>query len=73
VDKDFRKELKKLGNHLQNLSKQAGFTQERMAELIGIDSNYLSKIECGMRSPTLKTLMKFAKALKIPKKSLLDY
>lgn len=73
MDKLFKKELKGLGQHLRGLRKQAGFTQEKMAELLEIDTNYLSKIECGMRSPALKTLFRFSTVLKIQKSDLLDY
>lgn len=73
VDKEFSEELRLLGTHLQNLRREKGFTQEKMAELLAIDSNYLSKIECGMRSPALKTLLKFPKVLGIPRSRIFDF
>ena len=39
------------------------FTQEKLAELIGIDNKHLSRIEIGKHMPTYSVLKRLAKAL----------
>jgi transcriptional regulator with XRE-family HTH domain len=39
-------------------------TQERLAELTGLDPTYISGIERGKRNPALKNIVKIAQALK---------
>jgi transcriptional regulator with XRE-family HTH domain len=39
-------------------------TQERLAELTGLDPTYISGIERGKRNPALKNIVKIARALK---------
>jgi transcriptional regulator with XRE-family HTH domain len=39
-------------------------TQEKLAELTGLDPTYISGIERGRRNPSLKNILKIARALK---------
>ncbi len=41
-------------------------TQDKLSELTGISSDYLSEIERGKRVPSLKRLIMIADALQIP-------
>lgn len=41
-------------------------SQERLAEVAGLDRAYVSGLERGARNPTLETLERLAKALKVP-------
>lgn len=52
-----------LGKKIQLLRKQQKLTQERLAELVGIDSKSISKIENGNNYPAPETLTSIAKAL----------
>ena len=54
----FRKNLKSYRNKLR-------FTQEKLSELSGISSDYLSEIERGKRTPSFKRMDLIAKALNI--------
>ncbi len=45
---------------------KAGLTQEVLSGLAGLDRTHYSKLERGLRSPTLDTLFKLAHALEIP-------
>ena len=54
----FRKNLKFYRNKL-------GFTQDKLSELSGISSDYLSEIERGKRVPSFKRMDLIAKALDI--------
>ena len=56
---------KVLGKKIQGLRKSAGFTQEQVAEKIGISRAYMGYIEQGRNSPSLEILEKVAKALRV--------
>ena len=59
-------ELKKqLGQKIQELRKKKKLTQEKFAEMVGIDPKNVSKIENGNNYPTAETLTSIAKALNI--------
>ncbi len=61
---------KLLGQKVRQLRKQNGYSQERFAELVGIDPNSVSRIECGVYYPSLDTLEKIAKVLKVEMRDL---
>ncbi|MCT4672252.1 MAG: helix-turn-helix transcriptional regulator [Prolixibacteraceae bacterium] len=61
------------GIHLQQLRKENGMTQERLAELADLDVTYISLLERGKRQPTLHTLEKVAKAFEIKTWQLVEY
>ena len=46
-------------------------TQDKLSELTGISSDYLSEIERGKRVPSLKRLIMIADAMNIPAYKLL--
>lgn len=56
---------KLLGKRIQELRKSRKLTQEKLAEIIGIDVVSLSKIETGRNYPTSENLEKIAKVLDI--------
>lgn len=64
------KSKKLLGKRIRQLRKKDGLSQERFAELIGIDPNSVSRIECGVHYPSLDTLEKIAEILKVEMRDL---
>ena len=67
-------ELKeKLGRRIQQIRKSKNLTQEKLAEMIGIDTPNLSNIERGKRFVSSETLEKIIKSLDIPEKDLFDF
>lgn len=59
-------ELKKLlGKKIQTIRKSRMLTQEKLAELIDIETPSLSYIETGKYSPSVETLQKLADALNV--------
>lgn len=64
------KSKKLLGKRIRQLRKNDGLSQERFAELIGIDPNSVSRIECGVHYPSLDTLEKIATILKMEMRDL---
>lgn len=55
-----------IGEILRDLREKSGFTQEVLSGLAGLDRTHYSKLERGLRSPTIDTLFKLAHALDIP-------
>lgn len=54
-----------LGKKIQKLRKTQGYTQEKLAEMLGISRAHMGHIEQGIKTPSLKLLEKIAKALKV--------
>ena len=51
---------KLLGKRIQELRKRADLTQEKLAELINLETNSLSAIESGRHYPSLSTIEKIS-------------
>ena len=64
------KSKKLLGSRIRHLRKKNGFSQEQFAEQIGIDPNSISRIECGVRYPSLDTLEKISTVLAVELREL---
>jgi transcriptional regulator with XRE-family HTH domain len=56
---------KEIGIRILNERKRHGMSQERLASLSNVDRTHMGFIEQGRRRPTLSTLYKVTKALKI--------
>ncbi len=52
----------RFGKRLKELRKRAGYTQEKLAEKVGIEPPNISKIENGIHFPQSDKLLKFANA-----------
>ena len=64
---------KLLGKRIKELRKNAGYTQEKLAELINIETSSLSGIESGRHFPSLPTVEKIANKLNLEMKALFDF
>lgn len=64
---------KLLGKNIKNLRKMRNLTQLQLAEAIDIDFKYLSRIETGIASPSLKTLEKLSHVLNVDVTQLFDF
>jgi transcriptional regulator with XRE-family HTH domain len=62
-----------LGVRIKELRKRAGLSQDQLAEKVGIESKYLSRIEVGKRQPSLETLENIADGLQVQMKELFDF
>lgn len=62
-----------LGKRIKELRKSEKLTQEKLAELIGLETTSLSGIESGRHFPSMITLEKIASILKIELKALFDF
>ncbi|AYN97419.1 XRE family transcriptional regulator [Pseudomonas sp. LTJR-52] len=56
---------KVFGRRLRDIRLAAGMSQEELASRAELDRTYVSGCERGKRNPSLKTIAKLAKALKI--------
>jgi transcriptional regulator with XRE-family HTH domain len=63
----------KLGKKVRELRTGANLSQERLGEITGLDRTYISGIERGVRNPSLKSLHKLSKALKISISDLTNF
>ncbi len=57
--------LASVGKRIQSLREKRDLTQEQLEEKSGINTKYISAIECGQKNVTIKTLEKIAKGLNI--------
>lgn len=59
-------ELEKIfGDILRRRRSEIGISQEELAFLAGVDRTFVSRIERGIRQPSLRTLIGLGQALKI--------
>lgn len=63
---------RELGEKLREVRLSQRLSQEALAEIAGINPNYISEIECGKKNPTAVVVQKLAKSLKIPVCRLLN-
>ena len=54
-----------LGNNIRTLRKQAGWTQEKLAEKAKISVPFMTQIELARKSASLEVIEKIAKALDV--------
>ena len=58
-------------NNIKKYRNNKGFTQDKLSELAGVSTDYISEIERGKKVPSIKRLDKIAMALGIPAYKLL--
>ena len=61
--------MQEVGYRIHTLRKEAGYTQEQLAELLGMERSFLSRIETGKKSCSIDTLACLADLLSVS----LDY
>ena len=57
--------LNRISANLSKIRKEQRYTQREVAELADLNPNYYAKVERGNSMPSLKTIHKLAKALKV--------
>ncbi len=62
---------KRLAMRIKRLRAQRGATQEELAKKTGLTRVHIARLEAGQHDPTLSTLQKLAKALKVKLPDLL--
>ncbi len=56
---------RKRGMRLKQIREKRGWTQERLAEKVGVSRVTIARIEIGNRRPSLELLERLAKVLKV--------
>ena len=62
----------KLARKVKKFRKERNLTQLQLAEKAGVAQSFLSNIENGLQSPSLKSLEKISNALNVSLNNLLD-
>lgn len=70
---EYNELCQKFGNKLKYYRLMRGYTQEKLAEKLGIDAHYISDIECGSRNITFKTLHRLISALDVELNKLFTF
>lgn len=62
---------KKLGRNIKRIREEKGMTQGDIHRATGMDRGYISRVESGLKNPTISNLEKIAEALKVSPDELL--
>ena len=65
--------LKILGKNIQQVRKNKGLSQNKLAELVDISREHLAKIETAKRCISMGLLFKIADLLGVSERDLLDF
>ncbi len=65
--------LKSFGAHLKELRNRKNVSLRVLEQLCNVEHSQIHKIEKGISSPTLITMVALAEGLKIPLKELIDF
>lgn len=63
--------LKAIGTRIKEARESKRFTQEQLAEIVGLSTTHISVIERGVKAPKLETFIEIANALDVTADSLL--
>ncbi len=61
------------GKKIREYRKKFGYTQARLAELVGVDDKHISCIESGKNFPSPDLISRFADALNVEPKDLFEF
>ncbi len=67
----FSMDSRNIGKTIRAFREAKGLSQEVLSGLAGMDRSHLSKIELGLRSPTVHVLYKIADAIGVPGSAIL--
>lgn len=71
MDADGFKRL--FGRRLRDLRKAKAHTQEQLAEAVGCSTEYVSRVERGLVSPSFEMIVRLADALGVRPQALFDF
>jgi len=61
------------GRRVRELRQVQGWSQEHLADVVGLDRSYVGGVERGERNVSLENIAKFAKALGVTLSGLMDF
>lgn len=56
---------RRMGRNIERLRRRQRLSQDDLADRLDVEQSYISKIELGKRSPSLKTMCRIAEALNV--------
>lgn len=59
------------GRSLQEFRKKNNLTQEQVSQITGLETKYISQIECGIAKGTISTMLKFCDAYSVTPNDIL--
>lgn len=65
MENKFIVDNQKIGNLIELKRKRSKLTQKRLGEMVGLSRNYIADIEAGRYTPSLNSMCRIAKILKI--------
>ncbi len=65
--------LKKLGKNVKIARIKKDWTQEKFAEILDVNTNYIACIECGRQNMSLGKILELAQALEVDIEVLLKF
>jgi transcriptional regulator with XRE-family HTH domain len=66
------KEAEMFGERVRELREKRGMTQEKLAQAADLTTSFVSTVERGQKAPSLNTILKLARALKVEAGELLS-
>ena len=71
---DIKSELvaKAFGKVMRQHRREQGLSQEKLAEMSGLDRTYVSKLERGIHQPSLTALLKLAAAMRVSASEIVE-
>jgi transcriptional regulator with XRE-family HTH domain len=63
----------RLARRIQKIRQEKDWTQERLAERVGVSTTFIGYIETGYRIPNLKMIYKIANALGVKVKDIFPF
>ncbi len=70
---DYKEFIKKIGKQIRELRTKQDMTQLDLAVKSGMEENAVQRLETGRTNPTIKTLLKIAKALDVEFSELVTF
>jgi transcriptional regulator with XRE-family HTH domain len=67
-----QKHRRKLGDGIRKYRKEAGLTQEKLAEKVDLNPVYMGQIERGYKVPTVDVLLRVARAVGVRLRDIVE-
>ena len=62
-----------VGKRVRELRNSIGISQEKLADLAGLDRTYITSVECGKRNISIVNIEKLANALRVSLKEFFSF
>lgn len=69
---EYRERLRAMGLKISYYRRRAGYTQEQLAELVGVSWSTVSKLETGITGGSLRVLWEIAEVCGMPMSKLFE-